>query len=104
MQPERQQDRTPQAYLRTIRNRKQVVWLAMFLVSTTAFVVSASRPAVYESSAKVLLSTDPLSSPLDAQSQATSNSAVRSIKTQAELAHTPVVAKRVLTAVPIRGL
>jgi succinoglycan biosynthesis transport protein ExoP len=104
MQPERQGDRTLRAYLRTVRRRKEVVLLAMFLVPAAALVASARQTAVYEASARVLVSQDSIAGDLlGARLEASSKPPDREVKTQAQLAHAPAVAQRVLAAVPVEG-
>jgi succinoglycan biosynthesis transport protein ExoP len=101
MQPERQGDRTLRGYLGTLRRRRGVVLLAMVLVPLTALVASAMQRAEYEASARVLLRQG---SPPGDLLQSSSNLLDRTLRTQAQVAHGPALARRVVAAVPSEDL
>jgi polysaccharide biosynthesis transport protein len=104
MQPERQGDRTLRGYLGTLRRRRGVVLLAMALVPATAVVTSATQRAEYEASAQVLLRQGAIPGDVLGGLQSASNPQDRVLQTQAQVAHGPQLAGRVVAAVPAEGL
>src|SRR4051794_3233013 len=88
-------------HLRVLRRRIWVVLVAVILVPAVAVLISLSRPAEYQATAQVLLSNQPLTTststtgpvPLDPQW----------VQTQADLARTPVLARRVVDAAGVEG-
>jgi succinoglycan biosynthesis transport protein ExoP len=104
MQPERQGDRTLRGYLGTLRRRRGVVLLAMVLVPATAIVASAMQRAEYEASAQVLLRQGTIPGDVLSGLQSGSNLMDRVLRTQAQVAHGPDLARRVVAAVPTEDL
>ena len=105
MQPERQGDRTLRGHLNTIRRRKGVILLAMVLVPTAALVASALQAPAYEASAGVVLRQSSIPGDLlGTRLQPSADLPDRVLRTQAEIAHTPTVARRVVRAVDARDL
>jgi capsular exopolysaccharide synthesis family protein len=89
-------------HVRVLRRRKWIALVAVVVVPAAALLFSASQPAEYQATAQVLLGNQPLQSgtstsagpvPLDPQW----------VQTQADLATTPVLAGRVVSAAHIKG-
>ncbi len=87
-------------YLQALERRKWVVLVAMVLVSTTSFVLSATQTPVYEASARLLLGQSPITDIHGSVSPASQAQSGWTLATQAELAETPNVVRRVLAAEP----
>jgi tyrosine-protein kinase len=96
---------TLRGFLAMVRRRKWIVLLALVLVPAAAVAVSLQQPKRYQASARVLLSWQNLANQLTG----TAGSSVpqqpdRVAQTQAAVARTSAVAKRVLAKVPGTGL
>jgi non-specific protein-tyrosine kinase len=100
MQPSRQGDRTLRGYLDTLRRRRGVVLLAIVLVPAAALITTALQTPEYQASARVVLGQSPVPGGL----QTSSDLPDRLLHTEAELAHTPAVARRVARKVDVPGL
>ena len=98
------QSETPRrGYLRPVFARKGVVLLAMVLVPLTALVASLSQPVAYEASARVFLSQGSVPGEAGSPLGGNFDTPQRAVKTQARLAHSPVVAAAVLDEVPAKN-
>ena len=99
MQPERQGDRTLRGHLETVRRRKGVVLLAMVLVTASALVATYLQTPQYEATARVVFGQAPVPGDLlESRVEPGSKVPDRVLRTQAALAHTPAVARRVAAA------
>jgi capsular exopolysaccharide synthesis family protein len=97
--------RTLREYVRVLRRHKWVILQAIAIVPAAAVLLSLRQPAVYESSADVLLSHQNLAAVLTGTADlAGSQTADRIAETQAQLARVPDVARRAIDAVGAEGL
>src|SRR4051794_28524428 len=95
--------RAPRVYLRAVRSRIGVIVLALALVPLSAWVASSRQPTTYEATARAFLGQGAVPGDVIGRLRSAYKSPQRAVKTQAELAHTPAVAARVLAAVPAKG-
>jgi succinoglycan biosynthesis transport protein ExoP len=93
-------------YLRVIRRRKWIIVAAVVLVPLVAVVHAVRQPAVYEASAKVLLSRESLANTLTG-SQDQSVWMIDEptfVKTQADVARVPAIAQAVVSKLGVSGM
>jgi capsular exopolysaccharide synthesis family protein len=101
-QHDRQDDRNLRWYLRAIKRRKDVVLLAMVVVPAAALIVSARQVPVHEATSRVLLKQSAAEG-LSPGSREMPGPSSREVRTQAQVAHTPAIARRVLGALSLDG-
>jgi polysaccharide biosynthesis transport protein len=98
------QESTIRDYVRLLRRRKWIVLATAVLVPTLAVLFALRQPALYQSSAKVLLKQGNLAATLSGiQDNSVYLDPTRVAQTQIELADTPAVAARVLKAAGIKN-
>jgi succinoglycan biosynthesis transport protein ExoP len=100
MPPGRHGDRSLRGHLETLRRRRGVVLLAMVVVPAAALATAASQTPEYEASARVVLGQGSIPGSL----QTSSDLPDRVLHTEAGLAHTPAVARRVVGAMETANL
>ena len=88
-------ERPLRGYLRTLRSHRAAIALAAVLVPVSAFVASARQPATYQATSRVFLGQSAAPGDLGVKLQSDFKEPQRAVATQAELAHLPVVARRV---------
>jgi polysaccharide biosynthesis transport protein len=94
------EDSALRGYLTTIRRRKWILLQALVLVPLAAVLFSLSQETLYEAQAEVLVSRQNLASTLTGTTDPlASQQADRLLQTQASLARTPEVARRVVAQV-----
>jgi tyrosine-protein kinase len=96
----------PAEFLAIVRRRRWLVLLMAVLVPVSVVVFSLRQRPMYEATAKVLLSRQNLANSLTGTPDATLQAAQvgdfdRYARTQASLAHSPIVASRVLRALKL---
>jgi succinoglycan biosynthesis transport protein ExoP len=91
-------------YLRVLRRRKWIVVVSVLVVTALALGFSLRQPAQYAASADVLLSRQNLGNALTGTSDFTLIDGDRLTVTQADLAHTPDVARATLTIAKTKDL
>lgn len=91
-------------YLRVLRRRKWIVLACALLVPATAFLLSVRQPAQYSASSDVLLSRQNLGNVLTGTSDLTLVPDDRLTGTQADLAHTPDVARAAIRIAGTPGI
>src|SRR6266404_4613096 len=92
-------------YLHVLRRRKWLVVQAAVLVPAAAIAFSLHQQKLYQASAQVLLSSQNLANQLTGTQQTgVSVQPDRVAQTQADVAHVPAIAARVLRRVPRTGL
>src|SRR3954469_22650322 len=94
-------------YLHALRRRMWIIVLTVAIVTLVAVLYSVRQPAVYETSADVLLRSQTLPSSLSGLTDPSASlyyyDPQRVLTTQIGLARLPVMAKRVLAASPQPG-
>ena len=91
-------------YVRILRRRKWIVLQAVLLVPAAAVVLSLRQEKLYQASADVLLSRSSISSQVtNTQDPTAFIQADEFIATQGEVARSPVVAKRTVRALGLKG-
>jgi succinoglycan biosynthesis transport protein ExoP len=85
-------------YLQLLWRRKWVIVPAVIIIPAVAIAVSLREPAVYQSSAEVLLNRQNLAAELTGVDDPTLFDADRAARTSAQLARVPEVARRTLEA------
>src|SRR3954447_17723529 len=100
---DRERERRVPGFLGPTRARKGVVLLAAALVPLAALVTATRQAATYEATARVFLGQAAVPGDVGTQLHSNFKAPQRAVKTQAELAHSPVVAAAVLKAVPAKG-
>lgn len=99
------QDSSPiREYLAILRRRKWIVVLGLLLVPLAAVLLSLRQPALYQSSAEVLLKHQSLAGGLAGIQDSVYTDPRRTAATQARIAQAPPVAERVISALRIDGL
>lgn len=90
-------------YLHIVKRRKWIIVQAVVLAPLAAVVVSLLQDSLYRSSAEVLLTQQNLATSLTGTFDPTVNQdPQRMLQTQAQLAHVPAVAERVLRATKLK--
>lgn len=88
-------------YISVVSRRKWIVLAALLIVPTLAVAYSLSQSALYEATAKVLLTRQNLASSLTGATDPTASTEDQTVvQTQAEVARVPAIAERVLTEIP----
>jgi polysaccharide biosynthesis transport protein len=96
---------TLSTYLRVLRRRSWVVLLCALVVPSAAYVLSARQTDLYSSSAEVFVNKQNLASAMTGiEDVSLFIDPARAAETQANLAHTPTVARRTLRAARVRTL
>jgi polysaccharide biosynthesis transport protein len=99
------QDVSPiREYLAILRRRKWIVVLGLLLVPLVAVLLSLQQPALYQSSAEVLLKHQSLAGGLTGIQDTVFTDPRRTAATQARIAQAPPVGERVISALRIEGL
>ena len=89
-------------YLRVLRRRKWIILTAIIVVPAVAVAMSMRQPALYQSTAEVLLTNKDISAGLTGVSgNSVFQTSERIAQTQADLATTPTVARRALASAGI---
>ncbi len=89
-------------YLRVLRRRKWIILTAIIVVPAVAVAMSMRQPALYQSTAEVLLTNKDISAGLTGVSgSSVFQTSERIAQTQADLATTPTVARRALASAGI---
>ena len=89
-------------YLRVLRRRKWIILTAIIVVPAVAVAMSMRQPALYQSTAEVLLTNKDISAGLTGVSgSSVFQTSERIAQTQANLATTPTVARRALASAGI---
>ncbi len=101
MTEQRGENRTLQDYVSVLRRRKWVIILALLVVPAAAIVFSLRQQALYSASAEVLMSKQDLAAVLTNTQSNLQTLPDREAATQADVAHTPRVAREVLTALKL---
>ena len=101
MTEEKGENRTLQDYVSVLRRRKWVIILALLVVPAAAILFSLRQEALYSASAQVLMSRQDLAAVLTNTQSNLQTLPDREAATQADVAHTPRVAKEVLAALKL---
>ena len=97
-----QQQMTLAEYLAVVRRRKWLIIIAVLVSTGSALFFSSRQAKLYEASAQVLVNPD--ASLVQGASHSASDSQARFDTTQAELAHTPDVAKIAIKGAGVPGI
>jgi len=89
--------------VRVIRRRKWLALVTLVVVPVTAVVLSLQQKPLYSATAEVLLNKQGLAASVTGVDPSAGQDPVRQLQTFADLAATPMVAKRVLDALHLRG-
>jgi uncharacterized protein involved in exopolysaccharide biosynthesis len=93
--------KTLQDYVSVLKRRKWVIILSMVVVPVVAVVFSLRQSPLYSASADVLMSRQDLAAVLTNTQSNVASQPDRDAATQAEIAHTPNVAKQVLATLKL---
>jgi non-specific protein-tyrosine kinase len=88
-------------YVDTVRRRKWLIVLVALAVPIVAYVLASRKPAVYETSAQVLINRQNLAFQLQGVNDPTTSTS-NFLFTQAALARVPVVARRTVAAAGVK--
>jgi succinoglycan biosynthesis transport protein ExoP len=94
--------RTLQDYVSVLRRRKWVIILALMVVPAVAVVFSLRQSPLYASSAQVLMSNQDLAGALTNTQSTSASLPDREAQTQADIAHTPTVAAKVIADLKLK--
>lgn len=89
--------------LRVLRENWLVIALCVLITTAVAFIYSATRPAVYQASAQLLIENSDLASTLVGLQDYTQSDPERESATAVELASQPVVAARVVRRLNLKS-
>lgn len=104
MAEHRGESRTLQDYVSVLRRRKWIIVLAIVVVPAAAIVFSLRQSPLYSASADVLMSRQDLAAVLTNTQSNTATLPERDAATQADIAHTPKVAKEVIAKLKLKGV
>lgn len=95
---------TLRVYLDALRRRRRILFIPVVLVPIVAFAFSSTQPAMYESSAEVLVARQNLAASLTGIEDPTLyQPSDRILQTQADLARVPEIAERTVEASQVTG-
>ena len=103
MGPPAQSERPLRDFLRPLFARRAVVVLALVLGPAAALGATSRQQPVHEAPARVFPGQARAPGDIGAQLQGAFKAPDRAVKTQAEVAHSPLLAARVIAAVPAPG-